>query len=1306
MPLDNSQLLHILLNFQDTNSFLTNDNTKSFIGRNHGMCSEKEYNQKVQMNTANDLERDASRNVNPKLTLKSFQRSDAFRTFKPEDVRSAFWCRRTVYYSLTHFIDADINRKPYLMDKPFGYIDVYNFLRDRLRSIWQDLTVQRCTKHRGYIESFEISVRFLIYSNELLSQNEEYDEKQNLVLLNTCLDKLMNGYDDVRVSLGRVHGTNAPGDGRLINLDNRLYNLVLSTLTYVSEHEPEFWSYRLLLLIPQILTPGSSATFCDTCQRIPKPIKNHPLVKYSISCCLAAVSGNAYLYFKLMNSPKCHPLQAALMNRFSSCVRIRFLFNVANFKLVKDSVNPLNYETLTQLLAYEDINGLVSLLQRYNVNASNMARGSDLLELEKIDMEKLMHDNNHLSKVFGKVQTTSRVVLAKFSGYKYRQLIMDPDFRAPFITLEDIPNNSQYGLEVQKGREFKVPDIPTTVNAPKSVNNEVKQPVTFNNVAEPVSRREYVPDFVYKPAQIDEKSFYGEKIRSKLMELRKINMVKLELNNSSPNLFFDQINSKQLNSILKFFYNSNHVDVQTVKSIKPVVSNQLDDNVTRLVSSNKRPKTGEDTNRKQKLTKLNEMNETNYGHVKSNEIYLSIEGSKIYLENEYNKVKSQYNFTKYTSMCNECNDRVRARICTFLSQSLTETNKELKQKLYRLLCELYKLSHKFMKKKGTFKGLIRFFKHVFSKDFYKIDPKTLKSHLKQLFIPLVAQLPGHIFNLLLKTINAVSTIKSEDAQVNSIFKDIMGVLNNGVDRIVNKTYEGMVEMVENRVVDYDPTLWGTGVSLHISLFNLYTPELSFDGLRRGVGSGIVGFKNNIQDYYHNNYAIQHKQDVINMLAHNDNTLKSSCETTNKTLGEVRGRDMIAQRLLVNGVEYKNSSMKNSINIPITLNVSFNATDAPLLKGLPTSNTLSNENMESSGMYKINPHVVLFSCTRPIIINNNSYVFNLFNGINQDKKVTFGDGLSIIDSLTILSYLANLKQDCRTKLVVCYRLSVTKLDMLLLYKLIGRCRSNFCTHKSGNYSDKLSELINNLNKELLGSLIEQGLVHNTPNARTLITESINFCCTGFEYHTPLTNYTYYNTPNSINKFLNGNNTTYNDINGMKDTQEILVVRLSYEHDLIKVLLGVCEGLVSSGSVKLMQNPVELPDLSKLLLDIVKAENYMNEVLLNPQGLLSNSLQKVINSIILKFPEEVWSLHDGVGDKSGSYSKNSLITLLMNLKDRIRCTPLPAVNNNLQRGLESKNRVLEKYIGSVMECYRIEGYKVPYIVAHFLKHINSI
>ncbi|XP_953391.1 uncharacterized protein TA10145 [Theileria annulata] len=1294
MPLDNSQLLYILLNFQDSNSFLTNDNSKSFIGRNHGMCSEKEYNQKVQMNTANDLERDASRNVNPKLTLKSFQRSDAFRTFKPEDVRPAFWCRRTIYYSLSHFVDADINRKPYLMDKPFGYIDVYNFLRDRLRSIWQDLTVQRCTKHRGYIESFEISIRFLIYSNELLSQNDEYDEKQNLVLLNTCLDKLMNGYDDVRASLGRVHGSNPLGDGKCLNLDNRLYNLVLSTLTYMSPHEAEFWSYRLLLLIPQILTPGSSATFCDTCQRMPVEIKRHPLVKYSISSCLAAVSGNVYLYFKLMNNPKCHPLQAALMNRFSSCVRIRFLFNISNFKLVKDSVNPLNYDTLTQLLGYEDLNGVVELLQRYNVNASNVTKGSDLVELEKVDMEKLIHDNSYLSKVCGKVQTTSRVVLGKFSGYKYRQLIMDPDFRAPSITPQDIPSNIQYNLEEKNERDFKVPDLPTTVNIPKSEYNEQSQPDNINRVVEQIKSPEYVPD-VYKPAPVEENFLYGEKIRLKLMELRKLNMVKLELNNSSPNLSFDQINSRQLNSILNFFYANTDNSVRKVKSSKGIASNQKDNNINILVSSKKRQKTGEKINGKQKLSKPNEIN---YGHVKSNEIYLSIEGSKLYLESEYNKVKSQYNFTKYNNMCNECDERVKIRIYKFLSQSVTKTNKELGRKLYRLLCKLSKVSHRFVKNKGNFKTLVKIFKLISSKNFYKIDPKSFKSYFKKFFIPLMSKAPGQILNILLKTINAVTSIKEQEVPLNSIFKEIMEVFSNEVNTIVNKTYEGMAEVVENSIVEYDPGIWGNGVLLHISLFNLYTPDQSSNGLGEGVGNGIANFKNNIQDYFNNNYSIHHKQDIVNLLTNNTKTV-NNYENMGKRFEVVEGRDIMSQRLLVNKVEYRNNTMKNSVNIPFALNISFNAKDAVFLKEICLSNGLSNRYMESSGMYRINPHVVLFSCTKPISINNNNYIYNLFNGIDPGKRLLFGDELSIIDSLTILSYLANL-QDFSTKIVVCYRLNIAKLDMLLLHKLMSGCKNSFCTHRSGNHANLLNKLINNVNEELLSSLIEQGVVHNTPNA---IRQSINFCCTGFEYRTSLNNYTYYNTPNNN---LNGNNNINNDIKGIKETQEILVARLLYEGDLRNVLVRVCKEVVRSGSVRLMQNAVELPNLSKLLLDIIKAENYINEVLLNPQGLLSNSLQKVINCIILKFPEELWNLYDGVGDKLECYSKNSLITLLMSLKDRIRSTPLPRVNNNSPRSMESKNTVLERYIESVMECYRIEGYKVPYIIAHFLKNIKSV
>eukprot|EP00922_Rhytidocystis_sp_ex-Travisia-forbesii_P065507 GHVS01097335.1.p1 GENE.GHVS01097335.1~~GHVS01097335.1.p1 ORF type:complete len:359 (+),score=122.87 GHVS01097335.1:79-1077(+) len=177
------------------------------------------------------------RYINPALAHKSFQRSDANKLFKPADTRPVVWCRRAVHAMLTHFLYADdIPTPKYLYQKHqptkqttttgssssstlpppptatgappavaygFSTADIYGFLRDRLRAVWQDLTVQHCTRHRAYMECLEISFRYLLASGELLCAHDRksFDGVQHLSLLTTCLDKLLNGYTDVRYTL-------------------------------------------------------------------------------------------------------------------------------------------------------------------------------------------------------------------------------------------------------------------------------------------------------------------------------------------------------------------------------------------------------------------------------------------------------------------------------------------------------------------------------------------------------------------------------------------------------------------------------------------------------------------------------------------------------------------------------------------------------------------------------------------------------------------------------------------------------------------------------------------------------------------------------------------------------------------------------------------------------------------------------------------------------------------------------------------------------------------------------------------------
>lgn len=422
--------LELLLRCQDIQCLNTEKPSNALVGKLYAMCSRQEILQKINVNTANDLERSKDKQVNKHLALKSFQRSDASRTFSPEEIRPLIWCRRTIYNILCHFIDADITQKPYLMRKDYSYIDVYNFLRDRLRSIWQDLTVQHCTKHRSYIECFEISIRFLLYSHYQLLDHPEYDSVQNLGLINTCLVKLMNGYSDVKNYRNKFPG--------------KPVDQISEILVYSSPHQDEFWSYRLLLAIRNIQNNGGGTIFADICKRIPHDIFKSPLVQFAAKTYIAAYDNNICKYFKLIQSAS--PLQAVLMNRFDGIIRIRWLYYLTKDKILR---SPMAYDTFIKHFGYlsgdnnqidsDRLTDVIkSFIERYGIEVTIDESNSKHVNLSDVKMDAIEQDIHALAKVCNKIEVRSQTVDLKFQIFLSRQKILDPDFESlppiPFDT--------------------------------------------------------------------------------------------------------------------------------------------------------------------------------------------------------------------------------------------------------------------------------------------------------------------------------------------------------------------------------------------------------------------------------------------------------------------------------------------------------------------------------------------------------------------------------------------------------------------------------------------------------------------------------------------------------------------------------------------------------------------------------------------------------------------------------------------------------------------------------------------------------
>ncbi|KFG43382.1 SAC3/GANP family protein, partial [Toxoplasma gondii p89] len=349
-----------------------------FVGKLYGYCSEEEMLDKQQVCTTSDFERleaivpgdPEARIINPYLAVASFRRSDAGKPFHPISTRPAVWCRRTVHHLLTYSVDADLTNpvpgstpsecslsvapKPYLYSRQgrgYAFLDVYNFLRDRLRACWQHLTVQHVQKHRASIETLEISYRFLIFAEEQLASHPGFDRVSNQGLMQTCLDKLMHGYEAVRSFQARrdfhvylhrcreaaASHTAAAGELALADI-----------LVYKSRYEGEFWGYRILSLMS---SSGSERALVGILQRLPPDLLSHDCVRFALAAFAAFRSANVRRYVQLMRTGKF--LCGVLMNKFANFARARALRNLVSNRLVHDEKHPITLERIRRLLGFD-----------------------------------------------------------------------------------------------------------------------------------------------------------------------------------------------------------------------------------------------------------------------------------------------------------------------------------------------------------------------------------------------------------------------------------------------------------------------------------------------------------------------------------------------------------------------------------------------------------------------------------------------------------------------------------------------------------------------------------------------------------------------------------------------------------------------------------------------------------------------------------------------------------------------------------------------------------------------------------------
>jgi hypothetical protein len=161
--------------------------------------------------------------IDPKRAVKKFRRSAAGNYELSEDLRPP-----EVLLACTVYLMKDVLGDAKWSENDVSFAVLYAFIRDRLRAIRTDLTLQNC-KSLSSIRIHELSIRFLIAASHLLCEEERsaFEPQQNNEQLNGCLSALREMYKAVRLTMSARN----PAESELLR------------------HEAEFQAYSIILSV-------------------------------------------------------------------------------------------------------------------------------------------------------------------------------------------------------------------------------------------------------------------------------------------------------------------------------------------------------------------------------------------------------------------------------------------------------------------------------------------------------------------------------------------------------------------------------------------------------------------------------------------------------------------------------------------------------------------------------------------------------------------------------------------------------------------------------------------------------------------------------------------------------------------------------------------------------------------------------------------------------------------------------------------------------------------------------------------------
>ncbi|SDA01438.1 BZ3500_MvSof-1268-A1-R1_Chr10-1g02666 [Microbotryum saponariae] len=421
------------------------DQATDFLGTCQDMCPAWEREEREYQNNVDALERyPGTTRIDPARAVKAFHRPAAGNEQPlPSDVRPPRVLKKTLDYLFHHLLPT----APLHVTHPF--------LRDRTRSIRQDLTMQNIRGEEA-IECNERIARYHVLALGTLREQSSFSESQELEQLRKVLKSLNEFYDDARLANPPIP---APNEAEF-----RAYNI----LTHL--RDPDIiWSCELLP--PRVFDEP----------RLQIALRLHALVQRSnIPRGERASLNAASRFFKLLANQEVPYLFGCILSTHFDQIRKNALETMKNAYMQQHSGFPAR--TLVKVLGCDDEEEIESICSQLGIGAKKDESG---------ELVVMLHKAAVIKNVTLQQRVSQRLVEAKRGTTTYQAVIDGADYVSAAV--QTLPSASSPA--VSRAPAAPAPKRPApTPAAPPTLLTSAPQVPPFD-IIKPALVEHKVPSF-------------------------------------------------------------------------------------------------------------------------------------------------------------------------------------------------------------------------------------------------------------------------------------------------------------------------------------------------------------------------------------------------------------------------------------------------------------------------------------------------------------------------------------------------------------------------------------------------------------------------------------------------------------------------------------------------------------------------------------------------------------------------------------------------------------------------------------------